>query len=375
MSAGAPTPAGSQVDAVRAIRRSTRRRAAWWPLGGIAWLSDSSRSHPLSKASGRHRPRTRPSALPTHTLPDVIRQQWEGTEWQSHCRQLLAIKYGVEIQFVPDRDRGDGGLEAYCFDGTGYQCYAPQEAYTATTLTNSQKKKISTDTAKLSRDEAKTRALIGDVQIRRWVLLTPEFDSRTLVEYARKKSKKIRETDPRPFWATADLEIVVATDELFAAEKSSLYGSPVDALHVEIPRASDDEIYAAVGGPLADRLTSKLSVDPGLGSNPHALSAYRASVLGDYVRGKGQMEVLANDYSSLLAAVQRRFESVLTGLPRELPGTPGAGPVVVETIIRRLADGLGSDAPSLMPVFREELARHAVATWLVDCPLYFQASP
>jgi hypothetical protein len=43
-----------------------------------------------------------------------------------------------------------------------------------------------------------TKALIGDVVLRRWVLLTPEFDSRKLVEYARTKSEKVRKA-PRPF--------------------------------------------------------------------------------------------------------------------------------------------------------------------------------
>jgi hypothetical protein len=64
----------------------------------------------------------------------------------------------------------------------------------------------------------------------------------------------------------------------------------------------------------------------------------------------------------------------LGGLSRELAGTPGAGPVVVETLMRRLANALQSDVPGLAPLLCEELARYAVALWFVDCPLYFPAA-
>ena len=75
----------------------------------------------------------------------MIRESWDGGEWQAYCRTLLAMKYGENVQFVPDRDRGDGGLEAYRLDdGVAYQCYAAQNAYDVAALTEAQKRKDST---------------------------------------------------------------------------------------------------------------------------------------------------------------------------------------------------------------------------------------
>jgi hypothetical protein len=303
----------------------------------------------------------------------MIREQWGGTEWQEHCRQLLASKFGTDIQFIPDRYRGDGGLEAYHFDGTGYQCYAPQESYNTTALTDAQKAKIARDIAKLTNDPTGTRALLGSIVLVKWVLLTPDFDSRELVAYARTKSEKVRK-DPRPFWCHEHFEIVIATDEIFAVERATLYGQLAGGIYLELPDPDDDDLFAATGGDTADRLAEKLRQEPSFATDPVRLGKYKSSLLIDYVRGRQQLELLANDYSSVHAAIQRRFRSTLGGLSRELAGTPGAGPVVVETLMRRLATALQADAPGLSPLLCEELARYAVALWFVDCPLYFPAA-
>ena len=58
--------------------------------------------------------------------------------------------------------------------------------------------------------------------------MTPDFDSRELVEYARTKSEKVR-TDPRAFWCNEHFEIVIATE----------HGLDFDALQMRIhPAAS-----------------------------------------------------------------------------------------------------------------------------------------
>jgi len=303
----------------------------------------------------------------------VIRDQWDGKEWQEHCRRLLALKDGVEIQFIPDRFRGDGGIEAYCFDGVGYQCYVPQEAYNTTALTDAQKRKINTDVAKLCDNPDKTKALIGDVVLRRWVLLTPEFDSRELVEYARMKGEKVRKI-PRPFWCHEDFEIVIHKDDIFAAEMATLYGQVAGGVYMDLPEPGEDDLFAAAEGGVAERLESKLAAEPALAQDSVALRSYKSMLLRNYVRGRQQLDLLANGYAAMHAAIERRFKSTLNGLPVELLGTPGGGPVVVQTLLRRLTEDLRHDAPGLEPVLCEELAQYAIAHWFVDCPLYFPVS-
>ncbi|SER36682.1 hypothetical protein [Microlunatus flavus] len=303
----------------------------------------------------------------------MIREQWDGGEWQEHCCQLLSMRYGTDVQIIPDRDRGDGGLEAYHFDGTGYQCYAPQEAYNTTALTDAQKVKISTDIAKLDKDPARTKRLLGSITLRRWVLLTPNFDSKELVMFARDKSEKVRK-HPRPSWCHETFEIVVSDDSIFAREVAQLYERVHTGVDLDIPDPSGDDIFAATSGGMADRLTDKLLAEPHFAADADRLGRYKSTILSDYVRGCDQFSELESRYPTMYASVQRRLKSTLRGLARELEGTLGAGPVVIDTLQRRLEQNLQQDAPGLSPVLCHELARYAIALWLVECPLYFPAA-
>lgn len=304
----------------------------------------------------------------------MIREQWDGEQWAQHCRGLLSLRHDTDIQFVPDRTQGDGGLDAYRFDGVAYQYYAPEEAYNAKTMTDAQKRKINHDIGKLCKDLEGTKKLIGETKLNRWVLLTPDMDSRVIVEYARTKSATVRNLSPRPFWCDDSFEIVIDTDESFAAEKVKLYGQVAAGLYLDLPDPNETDLFAAAAGGMADRLVEKLVKEPSLAVDPVALEQYKSMLLRSYVRGQQQLDELGNDYSTVHAAIQRRYRSTLNSLPIELLGTPGRGPVVINTLMRRLADALHADAPSLSAVLCEDLAQHAIALWFVDCPLYFPES-
>src|SRR2546430_2916401 len=73
-------------------------------------------------------------------------------EWQELVVQLLYLRYPIgQFQPIPDRDRGDCGLEGFSRDGVGYQCYAVEEPVTTAELSKKQKKKITNDLLKLVR--------------------------------------------------------------------------------------------------------------------------------------------------------------------------------------------------------------------------------
>jgi hypothetical protein len=213
------------------------------------------------------------------------REQWDGGEWQERCRRLLGAKYGENVQFVPDRVAGDGGLEAYRLDcGTVYQCYAPKDAFSTEAQTNAQKRKIRDDIYKLVSKPDETVQLLGlGYRVSRWVLLTPEFDDKELVVYARAKSLRTRTTDPRPLWCADDFEIVVATDtDLFSVEMAQLFG-PTDVISLDLPGVSAEDAYASVDDGVAASLTEKLRVCPTLQANEVELTEFRSQILIDYV--------------------------------------------------------------------------------------------
>jgi hypothetical protein len=305
----------------------------------------------------------------------TTREQWEGGEWQEHCRHLLGAKYGENIQFIPDRVAGDGGLEAYRLDcGTVYQCYAPKDALTVEAQTNAQKRKIKDDIYKLVSKPDETLELLGQgYLVTRWVLLTPEFDDKELIKYARAKSLKTRTMEPQPLWCGNTFEIVVATDsDLFSVEMAQLYG-PTNIISLDLPDVSADDAYASVEDGVAAKLTDKLRACPALQDNETDLTEFRSQILIDYVYGKQQLAVLEDRYSAAFSVVDRRASATLRRLTQRLAA--GSGDAAdVNRLGEELSVHLHSDAPALAAMTCDDLAQYFLANWWILCPLRFRTA-
>ncbi|AYF28834.1 hypothetical protein CSH63_15490 [Micromonospora tulbaghiae] len=306
----------------------------------------------------------------------TVREQWDGGEWQVHCCTLLAIRHGEDVQFIPDRVRGDGGMEAYRLDdGVVYQCYAPEIALNTAAQTTAQKGKIRDDIAKLVGKPADTMKLLGDgYSIRRWVLLTPDYDDKELVKYARYKSKKTRDLAPRPPWCHDDFQIVICTDkELFPTELKTLSGMSAGSIHINVPEPDDDEAVEDLGPTLAQRLRNKLAEHPQLSDDPDRLDGQCTDTIFEYVYGKRQLEVLESRYGLAYEAVVRRARSTFRTIRRKMDAGSG-GPSDLIDLIEQLTSSFSRDVPALAPLACDELARHYVASWLIDCPLRFRST-
>lgn len=305
----------------------------------------------------------------------TAREQWDGGEWQERCRRLLGAKYGENIQFVPDRVAGDGGLEAYRLDcGTVYQCYAPKDAFTVEAQTNAQKRKIKDDIYKLVSKPDETVELLGQSYlVTRWVLLTPEFDDKELIKYARAKSLRTRTMVPRPPWCGGDFEIVVATDtDLFSVEMAQLFG-PTDVISLDLPDISAEDAYASVDDGVAAKLTEKLRVCPMLQANDAELTDFRSQILIDYVYGKQQLSVLEDRYSAAFSMIEKRARASLRRLTQRLAA--GSGDAAdVNRLAGELSEHLNSDVPALARMTCDDLAQYYLADWWIVCPLRFRAA-
>jgi hypothetical protein len=106
---------------------------------------------------------------------------------------LLAMHYPVgELVEVPDRDKGDYGIEAFARDGCAFQCYAAEEPLTVQQLYAKQRAKMARDLKKLVDNRSGLMAILGSVRIRRWLFLVPRHDSKELVAHAARKEAELR---------------------------------------------------------------------------------------------------------------------------------------------------------------------------------------
>jgi hypothetical protein len=281
------------------------------------------------------------------------------------------MRYGVQVQLIPDRTNGDGGLEAYVSaGGIAYQCYAPQDPLSIDAQTTGQKRKIRADTQKLIDRSSNTVKLIGEGNtIKEWVLLTPTFGDKSLVEYAHNRATEIRNVASDHFWCHDEFRISVQTDGLFAKELAALASVKRGVLGLsdvsELPAPQLDD-----GQPFEQTLRDKLLVEPALSANTTRLDQYVAETLGSYFRGAVEMERLSRVAPTTFRAIEDCAGIVFEGLAGAFVENDAKQLVVVGSLREDLARKLQVEASGLQPPLAELLARFFVASWWLQCPLY-----
>src|SRR5579863_6621102 len=114
-------------------------------------------------------------------------------EWQELIVRLLVIKFGIgNFVEIPDKTKGDCGLEGFTRCGKAFQCYVAEEPVEAAELTKRQKRKISTDIRKLNKYKTDLVGILGKTVLERWILVVPRWEDKVLLSHAEEELEKIR---------------------------------------------------------------------------------------------------------------------------------------------------------------------------------------
>lgn len=152
-------------------------------------------------------------------------REWYGNEWQDYCLQLLRARYAShELVEVPDRHKGDLGLEAFTHNGVAFQCYAAQEPVSTAELWEHQRDKLTTDLGKLKKNKIELGRLLGPVAIHAYVFMVHRHESRQLVAHAQTKSTEVRGWELS--FVSPEFRITVETDESYNKERDLLCSIP-----------------------------------------------------------------------------------------------------------------------------------------------------
>jgi hypothetical protein len=87
---------------------------------------------------------------------------------------------------VPDRVKGDAGVEFFTTDGVLYQCYAPEEVADVAKASSAMKSKGSRDLSKLRINSTVLEGILQHIRCRRWILLCPFLDDKDVVAFVRR---------------------------------------------------------------------------------------------------------------------------------------------------------------------------------------------
>jgi len=302
-------------------------------------------------------------------------QEWRDNpeEWQEHIILLLKRRYGAtEFQEIPDRDRGDYGLEGFARDGSAYQCYAAEEPLSTKELYDKQRNKITKDINKFKNNQADLVKIFGPTKISRWILVVPRWESKDLLKHAEKKAEYIRNANI-PYVADSFF-VHIATEEDFAVERQSLLDVGLAKIQVD-----PDEFNTATGedwseenDDLVKELDRKIEIlNPRFDKN--SLVRLRGKFISHYIEGQNVLEKLRSEYSDLYVAVKRlktnrkKFLETSSQIPTGIPA---------DTFNRALSEfknELTDEVKGLSNNTIETLSYEAVSDWLLRCPLDFPA--
>ena len=296
-----------------------------------------------------------------------VKRDWDGAEWERFARRLVQMRHGGQnVQTVPDKVRGDAGIEYLTTDGCCYQCYAPTQSTDTAKASSAMKAKASRDLKKLRKNRQTIEALLGGRKMTRWILFCPFLDDKSVISHVHAKTEdfSIHELD----FVSKDFHALVQSQADFENELTTLR-SRSQGIPIEMQMPSSEQT-SALFGQVGVQIDVKLKR-----GFPNMHVDIRNRRVTEYIRAhllcEDTLEQLNHEFPALWEAYRRTLGSEELRLQSVGSGS-GETSVQLAREMERLESQLSEALPSLDSATITSLATGTLATWLIDCPLDFE---
>lgn len=293
-----------------------------------------------------------------------------GNEWEYWANKLLTCHYGpTDYQKVPANDKGDAGIEGFSVTaGHAFQAYGCEEPLLTRKRFDAQRKKMTQDISKFIKNEAVLVKIFGTVQIRRWILFVPYYDSKDIVSHASTKTAEVLAAN-LPY-VTPDFRVMVCQEDDYSIERDQLLNANVSALQIDVDKSTIDQItsWTSSNSGLFAILEEKIGRLPAIQTAVHRRS-FCEQVLKWYLEGQALLDAL-RIYPEVYEKVLRAKNHRENYLAMAMIGN-GSTNECFNAIIEALKETLKTEVRELHSYNAETLAHEAVADWLLRCPLNF----
>jgi len=296
-----------------------------------------------------------------------FRRAWNGDAWQAYALQLVQIRHKPQnVQIVPDKVRGDAGIEFFTTDGCLYQCYAPEEVSDVAKAASAMKAKASRDLAKLHSNEPILAKMLQQLKCSRWILLCPFLDDKEVVAFVRQKGDQTRclglsFIDPQ-------FVALVHSSADFAAEIDHLKNVSITTPLV-FERPSDADVQAHPKSQMVDRLREKLGrAFPRATENE--IEQKKDNFVHAHLTRENALEAMRDEHPILWERSQMSINAEERRLLTVGAGT-GAPIEQLTSSVSRIESSLKLELPTISTSIVTEIAVGTISDWLLRCPLDF----
>jgi hypothetical protein len=289
-----------------------------------------------------------------------------GGAWEDRCHVFLGLKFGDDYQPITDND-GDWGLDGLNRSrGSVYQCYGlePETKNPTKGVTD----KITSDLKKLTKYEADIQSLLGDVKIKRWVLLlNKDVPSSSIHLFAKKKEKEL--LDSGLSILADDFQVVLKTPTYFEKENLEYEKARSDKLEFDIPRLDAPSLDAVRENSKFQAVYKKFRK---ISDSDDVAERFAYDEIKNFIEQDIQLDEIskrAGDLYSEIESVRRDVESdAVKG--STFVGTFASWASTSSTLEDRLDRRIGQRVGGETLV---RLRKYFLADWFVRCPLDFKA--
>jgi len=296
---------------------------------------------------------------------------WIPKEWESHANNLLRARYRIsEFDYIPipDHDGGDGGIEGFSLDGYVYQMYCPEDAFTADSLYQKQRTKMTDDIGKFISNSKKMKSYFGDLKIKRWVLVVPTHKTRRIISHATKKTNEVKAAN-LDYVDNENFRVLIWDRNDFQQEETELLTSGLATLKLNPISVTESEVefYQESEPDFTKNITRKLGK---LSGNTQAINKGKEKLIKNAIISQNMLSDLKQDYGDyyqqiISARVERSEQLYIEALDSD----PDQQKLSYQISI---LEGKLKEACKLHTDNLRTISQGTVADWLMNCTLDFE---
>ena len=274
----------------------------------------------------------------------------------------------LNVQKIPAAHKGDYGIDYYCTkDAVAYQCYSVEEPVDIAMRAERQKRKITTDLAKVLANHLEIGKLFLGAPIKHWVLLAPRHDSKEVNLHCAKKTGDLRDANCSALDAL--FEVVIHDPSSFPTAAVTAGISSLSTVKLAIPNPSQEELdtWAAGSSDLLANATRKLKKRTG----PNQVRAAVAEAISSFLQGNAMLDALRTGSPDLHEKVMSAIKSRARRLQFAGPQGGSTAGAILHTELDALISAMRTAAASLSDENAEQIAYGSISEWIMRCPLDF----
>lgn len=307
---------------------------------------------------------------------DYFNPELSPERWEELIDSAFGIKYTTRHHKVPSAYRGDCGIEGFVDDGIVYQCYYPDQKYDNDKLYEYQRDKLTKDLAKITapNNVRNLVSVLGQVVIKEWYLVVPEYKDRRIVEHANNKQTELRQmlTENPMSHIDPNIRVTVQQANNFQVEIAQTIRVRNQKIKLSIESVSDSIDYSACEQDKVDNIKRKLKAIA-----PNIMESELNGVVSLYIKYYLEGVELINNLRVTMPTEHKELNGLILTYKNdaELKTLLNDDSTSNRSLFNEITKEFESNLATLA-IFNTEsisiLKNSIIAAWLADCSMEFK---